>query len=284
MYNINTALNKFIGWLIKEQLLGNFRFIHQHNLFQEWYIHSKTSLTFRCLFCRMISLWLENTLQFRQSLLHWGQISFPGAVYLGLQTGSSCWESDPENMVDGAAIQSAICAILLLLRSTCDMVHCFGERALFSYSFGVVFSQFLSTNAPITPYNIRFWWFFLSQGNRWIKYRAHPKIWRPKPYQLKLAFLVALDGFHPLLSTQLTADLTLKCNNGSMFHSMSHTVWKYPFYCTETAPKSALNRRRVVVYDRLWANAPPISNRAFSCSNAHAKWWIHCFLIHQVYK
>ena len=68
---------------------------------------------------------------------------------------------------------------------------------IFSSSFGVVFSQFLPLNAPITPYNIRYWWFFLSQGNRWIIYRTHPKIRRPKPYQLTFAFLVALDGFLP---------------------------------------------------------------------------------------
>ena len=29
-------------------------------------------------------------------------------------------------------------------------------------------------------YNIRYWWFFLSQGNRWTKYLVHPKIRRPK--------------------------------------------------------------------------------------------------------
>ena len=31
-----------------------------------------------------------------------------------------------------------------------------------------------------------------------VKYRAHPKIRRPKPYHLTFVFLVALDGFHPL--------------------------------------------------------------------------------------
>ena len=36
---------------------------------------------------------------------------------------------------------------------------------------------------------------------------------------------------------------------------------------------------KIVVSDRLWANMVPISNRAFSCSNVHAKWWIHCLLI-----
>ena len=36
-------------------------------------------------------------------------------------------------------------------------------------------------------YNIHYWWFFLSQSNRWTKYLVHPKIWRPKPHQLMFA-------------------------------------------------------------------------------------------------
>ena len=103
-------------------------------------------------------------------------------------------------------------------------------------------------------------------------YCAHPKIRIPKPYQLTFTFLVALDGFDPLLPIHLTADLTLECSDGSMFHTLSHTAWKTPFNCAETAPNS------VVVFDRLWANAIPISNRAFSCSNVHVKRWIHCLL------
>ena len=54
-----------------------------------------------------------------------------------------------------------------------------------------------------------------------MKCRTNPKIRMPKPYQLKFAFLVALDGFHPLLSTQLTDDLTLVGSDGSMFHPLS---------------------------------------------------------------
>ena len=34
----------------------------------------------------------------------------------------------------------------------------------------------------------------------------------------------------------------------------------------------------VVVFDRLWANNLPISNRAFSCSNVYAKWEIKCII------
>ena len=43
-------------------------------------------------------------------------------------------------------------------------------------------------------------------------------------HYLIFAFLVALSGFHPLLFTQLTADLTLECSDGSMFHPLSHTA------------------------------------------------------------
>ena len=67
-------------------------------------------------------------------------------------------------------------------------------------------------------YNIRYWWLLLSQGNRWTKYLAHPRIWRPRPCLLMFASLVALDGFYLLLSTKLIADLTPEWSGGSMFH------------------------------------------------------------------
>lgn len=56
-------------------------------------------------------------------------------------------------------------------------------------------------------------------------------------------FLVGLDGFYPLLSTQLIADLTLERSDGSMFHPLSHIAWKNYLYCIGTARNSALNRR-----------------------------------------
>ena len=65
--------------------------------------------------------------QFRQLLLYWSQISFTKAFFLGLQTGSSRWEPNPENAVDREAIQTTIRAIFPLLRSTCDTVDCLGE-------------------------------------------------------------------------------------------------------------------------------------------------------------
>ena len=42
--------------------------------------------------------------------------------------------------------------------------------------------------------------------------------------------LVALDGFHLLLSIQLTADLTPEGSGGSMFHPLSHIYTKTPFF------------------------------------------------------
>ena len=41
--------------------------------------------------------------------------------------------------------------------------------------------------------------------------------------------LVAQDGFHLLLSTQLTADLTLEWSGGSMVYSLSHIYAKNTF-------------------------------------------------------
>ena len=63
----------------------------------------------------------------------------------------------------------------------------------------------------------------------------HPKIRRPKPCLLKFASLLALAGFHLLLSTQLTANLTREWCGGSMFHPLSHTYRKKKlFFCVET--------------------------------------------------
>ena len=93
------------------------------------------------------------------------------------------------------------------------------------------------------------------------------------------ASLVTLDGFHLLLSTQLTANLTLERSGGSMFHPLSHIYTKTPFCCIETVANKTLNRWLGVVFDQLWANAAPTLNTAFSLTNVHAKWWIHCLLI-----
>ena len=55
---------------------------------------------------------------------------------------------------------------------SCDMVHCLGERALFS-SFVAIFWWLLPSNAPLRLYNICYWWVFFSQGIRWTKYLTH---------------------------------------------------------------------------------------------------------------
>ena len=104
----------------------------------------------------------------------------------------------------------------------------------------------------------------------------HPKIRKPKPCLLMFASLVTLNGFHLLLSTQLTADLTLEWSGGSMFHPLSHIYTKTLFFCcVEIVANNALNCRCIVVFDWLWANAAPTLNTAFSLTNIHAKWWIH---------
>ena len=227
----------------------------------------------------MVCLWPQNTPYFPISLLHWSQISFPGAFFWGLQTASSCWEPDLENRVCVEAILSAIHIVLPSLRWICDMVHCFGGRALFTSSFMADFLQFLLSNTPIMLYDICYWWFFLSQGNWWTKYLVHLKIWRFKPCLLMFASLVVLIGFYLLLTTQLTADLTWACSGGSMCHPLSHVYTKTLFCCFETVANNTLNCRCFVVFDRLWVNAAPALNAVFSSTNVHAKWWIHCLLI-----
>ena len=92
------------------------------------------------------------------------------------------------------------------------------------------------------------------------------QIRRPNSYLLMFVFLIALDGFHLLLTIQLTADLTPEWSSGSMFHPLSHIYGKTPFCSVETVTNNALNRRRVVVFDRLRANVTPTLN-IDKCSN-----------------
>ena len=150
-------------------------------------------------------------------------------------------------------------------------MHCLGERPLFSSSFVAVFS-----NTLMMLYNIHYWWFFLSQGNRWTKF-VHPKIQRPKPCLLMFVSLVTLDSFHLLLSTQLTANLTLEWSGWSIFHPLSHIYAKTPFCCVKTV----VNNTESSMYC-FWSTVSkhaPILNIVFSLINVHAKWWIHCLLI-----
>ena len=127
-------------------------------------------------------------------------------------------------------------------------------------------------------YYIHYWWFFLSQGNQWTKYLVHPKIWRPKPCLLVFASLVTLNGFHLLLSTQLTADLTTEWSSETMFNSLSHIYTKTPFCSIETVANNTLNRQHVL-FNWLCGNVAPTLNTAFSLTNVHAKLWIHYLLI-----
>ena len=112
-----------------------------------------------------------------------------------------------------------------------------------------------------------------------LPFLVHPKIWRPKLCLLMFASLVALDDFHLLLSTQLTADLTPEWSGGSMFHPLSHIYAKTPFCCIKTVANNALNCWCIVVFDWLWVNVAPTLNIAFSLTSFHAKWWIHRLLI-----
>ena len=54
-----------------------------------------------------------------------------------------------------------------------------------------------------------------------------------------LVSLIALDIFHPLLSTQLTVDLTPEWSGGSTFNLLSHIYAKTPFGCIETVASNA---------------------------------------------
>ena len=236
------------------------------------YIYIYAFLIIWCLFCWTIS---QNIPQFLISLLHWSQLSFPGAFFCCQQTASSCWEPDLENRVGTEATQSAIHVVLPLLWSPCDLVHCLGEKALFSPSLVAVFWRFLPSNAPLMLYNIHYWWVFFSQSNWWTKYFVAPKIRRPKPFLLIFESLVDLDGFHLMLSTQLTTDLILEWSGGSMFHPLSHIYAKTPSCFIETVANNALNCQHIVVFDQLWANAAHTLNTVYWWT-IHAKCWIHC--------
>ena len=100
-----------------------------------------------------------------------------------------------------------------------------------------------------------------------------------EPKTLLFVSLVTLDGFHLLLSIQLTANLTLERSSGSMFHPLSHIDAKTSLCCIETVANNTLNHLGIFVFDRLWANTAPTLNTVFSLTNVHKKCWIHCLLI-----
>ena len=78
-------------------------------------------------------------------------------------------------------------------------------------------------------------------------------------------------------ATVHSADCRFNWSGGSMFLPLLQTSFSLRW--NSWKKKNALNRRRVVVGDQLWANAPPTLNTAFSLTNVHAKWWIHYHLI-----
>ena len=145
-------------------------------------------------------------------------------------------------------------------------------------SFVVIFSRFLPSNTTIIRYNISYLWFFLSQGNRWTKYLAHPKIQRPKPCLLMFVSLVALDGFHLLMSTQLTADLIdwIKVGDPCFIHGHIF-MQKLLFVALKHLQTTLLIVD--IVFNWLWANVASTLNTTFLLTNVHVDWWIHCFLI-----
>ena len=127
-------------------------------------------------------------------------------------------------------------------------------------------------------YNIRYWWFFISHGNRWTKYLVHPKIQRPKPCLLFFFFWLLWMAFTcccPLnwLSIWLQREMVDPC----FIHCQNFTL-KLLCY-VETVANNTLNCRHHVVLEWVWANAAPTLNTSFLLTNVHAKWWIHCFLI-----
>ena len=145
------------------------------------------------------------------------------------------------------------------------MVHCLGERAHFSCSFVAVFWWFLPLKASILLYDICYWWFFLSQGNRWTKYLVCLKIQRSKTCLLMLEYLVILDGF--ACCCQLSW-LWIEVKDLCFIHC--HILKrKLLFVALKQLTKNSLNHRHIVIFDQLWANVAPTWNIAFSLTNVH---------------
>ena len=54
----------------------------------------------------MIHFCSQNWPRFRQAILHWSQISFPGAFFSAQQKASSRWRPDLKNTVSEEAIEA----------------------------------------------------------------------------------------------------------------------------------------------------------------------------------
>ena len=68
-------------------------------------------------------------------------------------------------------------------------------------------------------------------------------------------------------STFTTDSLFLAYNNESKFYQQIHNVAKIPFDYVETCPNIVQTQPHEPACDRLWPNAAPILQTAFSCPN-----------------
>ena len=86
------------------------------------------------------------------------------------QTASSHWGSDLKNWIGAEAIRRAIHVVLPSLRSTCDTVHCLGEKALFSsWMVNTLPSDIFNSSAISRNFNLQsaktiFWRFLVFSG------------------------------------------------------------------------------------------------------------------------
>ena len=169
--------------------------------------------------------------------------------------------SDLENRVGAEATRSAIHVVLVSLQSNCDTV----KEHFFLICCRFLGDYFLQTH------QLCYIIFAIdcSSFHKVIDEQSTLRIQNTEAKTLLLMFasLVALDGYYLLLFTQLTADLTLEWRGGCL--SIVTYLRKNSFCCVQTV-------------DRLWVNAAPNLNTAFSLTNAHAKWWIHCLLISSI--
>lgn len=81
------------------------------------------------------------------------------------------------------------------------------------------FLQFSHSNALTMLCNIHYSSFVPLQGTRWIIYHTHTKMRTTQPSQPTFDRLGRIS-----LSTPLTVDFTLECNNKSIFHPLPHVA------------------------------------------------------------
>ena len=122
-------------------------------------------------------------------------------------------------------------------------------------------------------HNINYWWFFLSQGNRWIKYHKYGGqniacwclcLW---------SFWTAFTCCCPLswLPIWLRSEVVDPCF--IQYHIFTQNL----LFVALKQLQTTLNCWHI--FDRLWANVVATLNTAFSLTNVHAKCWIHCLPI-----